>query len=619
MIPLAFPVNMLHQMVRRYRSKTKHEGYFTENFSVKLKEIQNWKWCSILCKVHLLAILYFILMIGFAKVTYIFLSWLNGQLQSVELANVIVIFFIIGFIMFMLPPVPGVPVYITGGIILASRAAKEPLGFWGGVVVAIFVGYMLKLTAVCGQWSIGVWLGQSISVQKMVGVDQVAIRAIEDILRRPGLSLPKVAVLVGGPDWPTSVLCGILRIKLSQAVLGTMPCIVVATPCVLVGAFLLKAGDDSTGGSWSAIAGATLMVASLGQGGAGLAAAYFMSQVAAEKGEELAKPRPEHRPIEELTKKEQAAVDAYERATEWDKVPLWRKRLLVISTTLQVGAWAAFVFQDKTCFRPFSLTSKIEDPYDKNGLEGDAVNIVKPMGWVALGMFALACVLFKVFKMWAGAAGRNELSVYQRQEVQEAEKIVDVPVEVEKIVEKVVEVPVKKVIEVEVPIEKDVEMGIAIEVPVEKIKIREVEKIVPQEVIVEKIVKEEVQVPVEKIGKEEVVVEKIVEKLVEVPVEKVVMEELPMEPSEVTSAPRYAQEEFDALEREIATEKGQQDSSASCEAVDDPRASKDRQDEGGYNSEPLMNLSRFVVNLSIWTWWRKSDEYETKPAPLPHA
>ena len=109
----------------------------------------------------------------------------------------------------------------------------------------------------------------------------------------------------------------------------------------------------------------------------------------------------------------------------------------------------------------------------------------------------------------------------------ESDRVVEVPVEVEKIVEipveKVVEVPVEKIVEkiVEVPVDNVVER--VVEVPVEKI----IEKIV--EVPVEKIV----EVPVEKVI--EKVVEVPVEKIVEVPVEKVV--EVPVEAPVAEPAP----------------------------------------------------------------------------------
>ncbi len=63
------------------------------------------------------------------------------------------------------------------------------------------------------------------------------IRAIEVVLRQPGLSMGKCAILCGGPDWPTSVLCGILRCPISQILIGTAPIFFFVVPTVCTGAF----------------------------------------------------------------------------------------------------------------------------------------------------------------------------------------------------------------------------------------------------------------------------------------------------------------------------------------------------------------------------------------------
>ena len=54
----------------------------------------------------------------------LFLSWLNGYLDPYPLQQVVVIFMCIGFVMFLLPPVPGVPVYLAGGVIITNSAMK---------------------------------------------------------------------------------------------------------------------------------------------------------------------------------------------------------------------------------------------------------------------------------------------------------------------------------------------------------------------------------------------------------------------------------------------------------------------------------------------------------------
>ena len=47
-------------------------------------------------------------------------------------------------------------------------------------------------------------------------------------------------VLCGGPDWPTSVLTGILRLDVKQMILGSTPFLLLNTPTVMAGAFVLN-------------------------------------------------------------------------------------------------------------------------------------------------------------------------------------------------------------------------------------------------------------------------------------------------------------------------------------------------------------------------------------------
>merc|ERR550532_2741248 len=74
----------------------------------------------------------------------------------------------------------------------------------------------------------------------MVGVHKMGVRCVEAILRRPGWNWQKVVILCGGPDWPTSVLAGILRLSLVQCEIGTLPIITYIAPLSLTGSFYYK-------------------------------------------------------------------------------------------------------------------------------------------------------------------------------------------------------------------------------------------------------------------------------------------------------------------------------------------------------------------------------------------
>ena len=82
-------------------------------------------------------------------------------------------------------------------------------------------------------------------VRYAVGINSIQMRAIRYCLMQPGLSIPKISILCGGPDWPTSVLCGILGVPLKEAMIGTSPVLVLYLAyTVMAGAFTLKLGSD---------------------------------------------------------------------------------------------------------------------------------------------------------------------------------------------------------------------------------------------------------------------------------------------------------------------------------------------------------------------------------------
>jgi len=60
------------------------------------------------------------------------------------------------------------------------------------------------------------------------------VRAMKIVLSKP-MSVAKVSILVGGPDWPTSVMCGILHLDPVGVLLGTTPVALLILPTILAG------------------------------------------------------------------------------------------------------------------------------------------------------------------------------------------------------------------------------------------------------------------------------------------------------------------------------------------------------------------------------------------------
>ena len=143
----------------------------------------------------------------------------------------------------------------------------------------------------------------------------------------------KVAVLVGGPDWPVSVTCGILKVKLLQMLIGTCPVIVVLTPCVLAGAFLARVqpGEESI---WSLLAAGAMGLSVFGQMTSMAVAVFCVTRVIEKYGEELKQTRPEHQAVEALTLKEKDYVEKYKEVTRWSNIGLLKKALILSSVTI---------------------------------------------------------------------------------------------------------------------------------------------------------------------------------------------------------------------------------------------------------------------------------------------
>lgn len=104
----------------------------------------------------------------------------------------------VGIVMFLLPPVPGVPIYMTLGIVIPQVATKW--GLVGSYFYCIAISLALKLAACAMQQkAIGELLSGSASIRKSVGINTAFVRATRVILSDKGLTVGKVAVLVGGP------------------------------------------------------------------------------------------------------------------------------------------------------------------------------------------------------------------------------------------------------------------------------------------------------------------------------------------------------------------------------------------------------------------------------------
>lgn len=389
--------------VRKRRKASRHtvhaaDDWLTPEGRKAVDIVRSWSWTSIGLKIIVLGELFFTLQVGVLKATYVFLSYLNETLASQDMATVCALVFAIGSAMFLLPPVPGLPVYVFSGIILSSKGDSEPaIGFWGGIIIASFLSLATKLFACVGQFMIGYWAGKSLKVQQLIGVDKVTTRAIERVLKQRGLNAGKVAVLVGGPDWPTSVTCGIIGVNIPQMLLGTLPVVTLTIPCILAGACMGKVipGEES---AWNLASSAATATAAMVNMVAMVYAVFTVSKTIQKYGDQLALSRPEHEAVEALTKREAAQVEVLNRTRQWSNLTKGWKVFLAITTAGMYFSNVIFVVFAERCFKPFSLSSSINGSFEDNGLNGSVRNIViTPVGDGSLLMFCTAVVFHIVF------------------------------------------------------------------------------------------------------------------------------------------------------------------------------------------------------------------------------
>ena len=245
--PLYLLLSLVNQLIRRVtcRLKPGEKGFLlTPAARVTLAELREWEWAGVLIKMCYMGLIFWWGLV-FTLPTYMLLSsvreWLIAQ-GGCGLASGII--FLIGAVLFLLPPVPGAAIYLVGGMILPDEqicgktfADDEATGFWTALVWSMFIFFVMKLAAhVIQQKVFGEGLGSYTSVLQMVAINSemmksstpdaqlppetgrvapppppltpwgASVGTVRFTLEKPGLDFGKVCILCAGPDWPTSVL-----------------------------------------------------------------------------------------------------------------------------------------------------------------------------------------------------------------------------------------------------------------------------------------------------------------------------------------------------------------------------------------------------------------------------
>jgi len=396
----------------------------------QLDYVLAWEWTAVLRNVQTIALLLWALSYG-ATLTYVVLNMAIAWLITVQWGIVSAIFLGLGLVMFLIPVVPGTAVYLTGGVLLVpvceaawsgcnpsgacnttAATANASLGpaavdcsmqvggsFWLAVLWACLLTYVLKFIAhICQQKGFGEALGSRVSVRAQVQPNTTAMKAIRLILEKKGVSLGKACIMCGGPDWPTSVLCGILRLSVMQSSLGLTPIFLFTIPTVLAGAFQTKAFAP-----YSSLDAMALIFLMLMQLLFGLGMLQLTNDTVTKRADELAA-IPDDLEVKALDEASAKSSAARRQATKFETLPMWARAVHVGATLLLLGSSYVLLFKPSLLFQAFALTDCMADlganaPYNFVPAVGASVG-----GVVALLCLLVAILLKIVFNTWASRA-----------------------------------------------------------------------------------------------------------------------------------------------------------------------------------------------------------------------
>mmetsp|Transcript_2489 Transcript_2489/g.5166 ORF Transcript_2489/g.5166 Transcript_2489/m.5166 type:complete len:926 (+) Transcript_2489:227-3004(+) len=411
-------LSMINQLVRRVgvnpcsqpSTDSNEPNHTASIFTIRtrkhIEKMKSWDRSRVLTIAVYWGIAYMILQVICAQLTIVFLSWLIDKTADFGLYAVTGIMMGVGAVMFLLPPVPGVPVYLALGIVLTAQG-HQTVGWIGAIFYSTGIGLVLKLIAsALQQKMIGENLSHFVSIRQFVSVNSNMMRAMKLVLKRHGLSVSKVAILIGGPDWPTSVLCGIMRLSLPQIMLGTTPVVFLIFPTCLTGALLFMASLETESGNpqfpWVGTAAAiTASLTAMVQFGSMIVAAYYLER-AADKCKDEIEAIEIDQEVKEADDRDELMRNCYKAVTQWRVVPLFMKTMLLSSLAMITASCYMVQFFASMCFIEHSLTDSVQ-----YNLGGNPLNIFLPLGWVAIGLFSAATMFLWMFCTWGKAQARK--------------------------------------------------------------------------------------------------------------------------------------------------------------------------------------------------------------------
>lgn len=387
-------------------------GWITVEAGRRLQQIREWDATSIFTKSIWLGLIVFIIQVAVQKALVLFLAWFNESMVPWPLWATMLLLFIVEMALFLFPPVAGVALYTLAGLVLIPKFMLiRPLGsplnrwIWGVGVTSFFCLVMKLLAAYIEQKGFGGHYKHNIYVKKFIGTHTHFMKAVRYILSEPGMILAKISILVGGPDWPTSVTTGILDLPALPMLIGTLPVIFIIVPTILSTGFMVCPTGVFEAGICGAASSSLLLFAAVLQQTVFFLALYYTKVLIDHmRAEGLLTDDwmrdPQEDEILVLVKRDEKEAEFTKEATKWEKIPGRVKAALVIGTFLSMAIFA-INFLGRP-YRAFGMTDSIGEK-----LGGNPLRIVRTSGWVQIACTFAAVVCLQVYQRWVAATVPN--------------------------------------------------------------------------------------------------------------------------------------------------------------------------------------------------------------------
>ena len=374
-----------------YLTKKALFGSVDKNLTVILEYLSNCHRGSILTKItlaNLIFVMSYILMIAIT----LLLCFLTVTLREFPLYIIIVIVCAVGFVVFLIPVTPGSPLYLFAGILISASFVDDNSPgseFWIGISIAFGVSAFIKFVSIyIQQQVIGRLLQSNVSVRVWCNVNTKFMRTVHIMLTQKGCTFEKSLILVSGPDWPTSVLTGILGLNPFEMLIGSIPVVLFILPSVLAGAFQLLEGTF-----YSVISNILIVFAILVEISSMITALIYVHNSTTKYERELEE-LPCDREVQQHTTEMNERNAKWRQCIDWTQptIPLKdRTYLFIAAVTSLITSYLSLTTQ------PFHDVKVSDDFYGKP-LNGNPFNAILPPGLLIFSSFIVSLSTFMFYR-----------------------------------------------------------------------------------------------------------------------------------------------------------------------------------------------------------------------------